>query len=139
MFKLYQPGCLKFFGLKTARINRPAAKAADTDPSWCNSNNRQNTPWKTWKTQIVTNSKTLSVAKLKNSNYDKSWFLTKLKKNLLVRTNWHLNNQWYVLWVAYCDLAMFSSFLLSMDSCIAPNSTKHVGRVLSESQKENWE
>ena len=52
------------------------------------------------KTQIVTNTQKLKFLQLKNSNSD--------SLNLLVRTTWHLNNRWDVLWAAFCDIAMFS-------------------------------
>ena len=43
---------------------------------------------------------------LKKSNWDKSQFMNtkkKLEKALLVRTFWHLDNRWDVLWAAFCD------------------------------------
>ena len=41
--------------------------------------------------------------KIKNLNPDNSnW-----QNSLLVRTTWHLDYQWNVLWAAFCDLAMF--------------------------------
>ena len=42
----------------------------------------------------------------------KSWklnFWKNLKKSLLVRTPWHLNNQWDLVGAAFCNLAMFST------------------------------
>ena len=49
------------------------------------------------------NSKTQIVTKLTRSNCDKTQFMTNLLKSLLVRTTWHLNNGWDVLWAAFCD------------------------------------
>ena len=45
------------------------------------------------------------------SNCDKTWIMTNLnvleekqiKKGLVVRTFWHLDNQWDVLWAVFCD------------------------------------
>ena len=60
--------------------------------------------WQNSRSQIVKK-------KLKNSNIDKTWNLTnlnfrrrkKLLTGLLVSTFLHLDNQWYVLWAAFCD------------------------------------
>ena len=82
------------------------------------------------RTQIMTkpklweNSKTKIMKKLKkNSNCEKTQtqIVTKLKNstpdnaisdntltNLLVRTTWHLDNPWDVLWAMFCNLAMFN-------------------------------
>ena len=40
-----------------------------------------------------------------NLKYDKSWFMKKKKKlkGSLVRTFWHLDNWWDVLWAAFCN------------------------------------
>ena len=43
-----------------------------------------------------------------NSNLDKMLFL---KKSVLLRTSWALDNQWYVLGGAFCDIAMFLIYL----------------------------
>ena len=71
------------------------------------------------KTQMVTkleNSKDDKTQKIKLWQNSKTWIVTKLeiwqilmyegkklKKDLLVRTYWHLDNQWDVLWAAFCD------------------------------------
>ena len=49
------------------------------------------------------NSKSQIMTKLKNFNCDKTQFMKNLYKSLLVRTIWHLNNGWDVLWAAFCD------------------------------------
>ena len=43
----------------------------------------------------------------KNLNPDNS-ISDKTSKSLLVRTTWHLDNQWDVLWAVFCNLAMFN-------------------------------
>ena len=86
-----------------------------------NSNSDKTQELKMWRTQIVTklkNSKCdktqkfkLHRKKLNNSNCDKTATIRNLnicggkkpKKGPLVRTFWHLANQWYVLWAAFCD------------------------------------
>ena len=75
--------------------------------------------WQNSKPQIVTKHKNLNfttqiVTKPKISNCDKTqkhklWQNSiyekknKLKKGLLVRTFWHPDNWWDVLWAAFCD------------------------------------
>ena len=99
---------------------------------WQNSNSDKTqivTSLKLWvKNQKLKCDKTWIVTKLENSNYDnsktkivtkihklklgqdleydKSQFMKtkkKLQKSLLVRTYWHLDNWWDVLWAAFCD------------------------------------
>ena len=47
------------------------------------------------------------MTKLKKSNCDQNWIMTNLnlwrKKTLLVRTFWHLDNRWDILWEEFCD------------------------------------
>ena len=53
---------------------------------------------------------TQNVTKLNTSTYDKTQNLIKRTisdKNMLLRTTWHLNNQWDVFKAAICNLAMF--------------------------------
>ena len=82
-----------------------------------NSNKLKNSScYKTKKNLIVPNSKIQIVTKLINSNSDNSKTLVltilnfETKINLLVRTTWHLDNCWDLLWPAFCDLPMFFLF-----------------------------
>ena len=59
--------------------------------------------WQNSKTQVVTSQKVKLTKLKKNSNCDKTQFLTNLLKSLLVKTTWHLDNKWDVLWAAFCD------------------------------------
>ena len=58
------------------------------------------------KTQNLNCDKTHKLRLLQNSNGDKAL------KTLLIRTTWHLNNRWDILWAAFCNLAMVFIFLL---------------------------
>ena len=63
-----------------------------------------------WQTYIVTKLKTLNVKNSKTQVVTKLllWKMSmceeeKIKKGLLLRTFWHLDNRWDVLWAAFCD------------------------------------
>ena len=60
----------------------------------------------------MTKLKKMSSHKFKNSNSDKpkkskSWKTIFWTKSLLIRTTWQLGNEWDVIGMAFCDLAMF--------------------------------
>ena len=58
---------------------------------------------KTQKLKLWQNLKTKIGTKLEICKNLNLWRPKKLKKGLLVRTFWHLDNRWDVLWAAFCD------------------------------------
>ena len=54
----------------------------------------------------------LKTSKVYTTNFLQLNFWQHFKKVFLVRTIWHLNNRWDVLWGAFCNLAIFMVLML---------------------------
>ena len=65
--------------------------------------------WQHYQTHYWQNLKTQILKKKKSTTLIINF---KTKKSLLVKTTWHLDNHWDVLWAALRDLAMFLSLTL---------------------------
>ena len=83
------------------------------------------------KTKKTNCDKTKKLKLWQNLNYEKE---EKIKKVLLVRTFWHLDNQWYVLCAAFCDSRDVSRLFLHCQYCCVTNNIiirLHVQRYIS--------